>query len=101
MHFTSKSIVITFKKEPNDLQTEIFFLNQKLLNKLFCIHLSFLIICQKMLKALNEEVCWLTNVRQVAWNPRKTPKDWQTNVIILHTRKAIAKSVRIIKKYHS
>ena len=37
----------------------------------------------EMLKALNGEgVRWLTRVCQVAWKLGKTPKDWQTDVII-------------------
>ena len=36
-----------------------------------------------MLKALNkEEIRWLTKVCHVAWKVGKTPKDWQTGVII-------------------
>ena len=37
----------------------------------------------EMLNALNGEgVRWLTRVCQVAWKLIKTPKDWQTDVII-------------------
>ena len=37
----------------------------------------------EMLKALNREgVRWLTRVCRVAWKLEKTPKDWQTGVII-------------------
>ena len=37
----------------------------------------------KLLKVSNgERVCWLTRVCQVAWKLGKTPKDWQTGVIV-------------------
>ena len=37
----------------------------------------------EMLKALTEEgILWLTRVCQVAWKLGKTPRDWQTGVII-------------------
>ena len=37
----------------------------------------------EMLKALTgEEIIWLTRVCQVAWKFGKTPRDWQTGVII-------------------
>ena len=37
----------------------------------------------EMLKALTgEEISWLTRVCQVAWKLGKTPRDWQTGVII-------------------
>ena len=37
----------------------------------------------KMLKALTgEEILWLTRVCQVAWKLGKTPRNWQTDVII-------------------
>ena len=37
----------------------------------------------EMMKILNGEIVrWLTRVCQVAWNLGKTPKDWQTGVII-------------------
>ena len=37
----------------------------------------------EMLKALNREgILWLTLVCQVAWKFGKTPRDWQTGVII-------------------
>ena len=37
----------------------------------------------EMLKALTEEeILWLTGVYHVAWKFFKTPRDWQTNVII-------------------
>ena len=36
-----------------------------------------------MLKVLTgEEILWLTRVCQVAWKFGKTPRDWQTGVII-------------------
>ena len=39
-------------------------------------------IIPEMLKALTGEVLWLTQVCQVAWKFGKTPRDWQTGVII-------------------
>ena len=40
-------------------------------------------IRSEMLKALNAEgILWLTRVCQVAWKLGKTPKDWQTGMII-------------------
>ena len=48
----------------------------------------------EMLKALTgEEIFWLTRVCQVAWNFGKTPKDWQTGVVI-PIFKEIASNVR-------
>ena len=42
----------------------------------------------EMLKALNEEgIRWLMRVCQEAWILGKTPKDWQTGVIILIYKK--------------
>ena len=55
----------------------------------------------EMLKALNGKgVRWLTRVCPVAWKLGKTPKDWQSCVIIRMYKKAIVKSVRTIEKYH-
>ena len=46
----------------------------------------------EILKALNEEgVRWLTRMCQVAWKLRKTPKNWQTGVIILIYKKGDCK----------
>ena len=42
----------------------------------------------EMLKALTGEgILWLTRVCQVAWKLGKTPRDWQTRVIILIFKK--------------
>ena len=41
-----------------------------------------------MLKALKGEgTLWLTRVRKAAWKFRKTPRDWQTGVIIPISKK--------------
>ena len=43
----------------------------------------------KMLKALNEEgLRWLTRVCRVAWKLAKTPKNWQTGVMIPNYKKS-------------
>ena len=53
-----------------------------------------------MLKALTVGgVRWLT-MCQVAWKLGKTPKDWQTGVIIPLYKKAIVKSVQTFEDYH-
>ena len=44
-------------------------------------------IRSEMLMALNEGVRWLISVCQAAWKLRKTPKDWQTGVIIFIYKK--------------
>ena len=42
----------------------------------------------EMLKVLNgERVRWLTRLCQVAWKLKKTPKDWQTCVIVPNNKK--------------
>ena len=55
-----------------------------------------------MLKALTAEgILWLTRVCQVAWKFGKTPRDWQTGVIIPIFKKEIASNVQTTKGYHS
>jgi len=39
-----------------------------------------------MLKALNQGVLWLTRVCHVTWCSGRSPKDWQTGVIIPNTK---------------
>ena len=54
----------------------------------------------EMLKALTGEgILWLT--RQVSWKLGKTPRDWQTGVIIPYSRKEIASDVQTTEGYHS
>ena len=56
----------------------------------------------EMLKALTGEgILWLTRVCQVAWKFGKTPRDWQTSVIIPILRKKIASNVQTTEGYHS
>ena len=52
----------------------------------------------EMLKALNGGVCWLTRVCQVAWKLGKTPKDWQTGVIIPTCKKGDCKECTIYQR---
>jgi len=53
-----------------------------------------------MLKALNSEgILWLTRVCQVAWKFGKTPKEWQTSVIIPIFKKVIESNVQTTEEY--
>ena len=56
----------------------------------------------EMLKALTGEgILWLTRVCQVAWKFGKTPRDWQTGVIIQIFKKRDRKQVQTTEGYHS
>ena len=56
----------------------------------------------EMLKALTGEgILWLTRVCQVAWKLGKTPRDWQTGVIIPIFKMETASNVQTTEGYHS
>ena len=53
----------------------------------------------KMLKVLTgEEICWFTQMSQVAWKFGNTPRDWQTGVIIPIFKKGGRKQCTNYKK---
>ena len=56
----------------------------------------------EMLKTLTGEgILWLTRVCQVAWKFGKTPRDWQTGVIIPIFKKRDRKQCTNYRGYHS
>ena len=56
----------------------------------------------EMLNALTGEgILWLKSLCQVAWKLGKTPRDWQTGVIIPYSRKEITSNVQTTEGYHS